>query len=110
LVVRDLVVPDAGREVAGGDAVAVHYVLSLSDRTEVESSHERGQLLRFRVGAGEVPRGLDEGVLGMRLFGRRRLAVPSELAFGHEGRPPRVPPDAAVVFEVELMEHAPAEP
>lgn len=108
LVVRDLVVPDAGAEVADGDEVAVHYTLRLADRTQIESSLDRGQPLRFRVGAGAVPRGLEEGVRGMRLFGRRRLAVPSELAFGHEGRPPRVPPDAAVVFEVELMEHVPA--
>jgi FKBP-type peptidyl-prolyl cis-trans isomerase len=107
LVVRDLIVPDSGREVADGDEVAVHYTLRLENRTEVESSQDRGQPLRFRVGAGAVPRGLEEGVRGMRLFGRRRLSVPSELAFGSDGRPPRIPPNATVVFEVELMEHTP---
>jgi FKBP-type peptidyl-prolyl cis-trans isomerase len=108
VTVRDLVVPEKGNEVAPGDTVALHYTLRLSDRTVVESSAETGMPLRFEVGAGSVPRGLEQGVLGMRLFGRRRLSVPSVLAFGAAGRPPRVPPDADVLFEVELMEHTPA--
>ena len=108
VTVRDLVVPDAGLAVVAGDEVAVHYELRLRDRTLVESSRESGLPLRFHVGAGSVPLGLEQGVVGMRLFGRRRLHVPSELAFGSAGRPPRIPPDAPVVFEIELMEHAPA--
>jgi len=108
LVVRDLVVPEAGQEVAAGDTVALHYDLALADRTQVESSRETGLPLRFEVGAGAVPPGLDQGVLGMRLFGRRRLDLPSALAFGASGRPPRIPPDTAVVFVVEVIEHAPA--
>jgi len=108
LVVRDLVVPENGPEVAAGDTVAVHYDLLLADQTPVESSRDTGRPLRFEVGAGAVPRGLDEGVVGMRLFGRRRLIVPSALAFGAAGRPPRIPPDSPVTFEVELMEHTPA--
>jgi FKBP-type peptidyl-prolyl cis-trans isomerase len=105
---RDLVVPEQGPQVAEGDEVAIHYELRLEDGTRVESSQDAGQPLRFRIGDGTVPRGLDRGLVGMRLFGRRRLNVPSELAFGSEGRPPRIPPDATVVFEVELMEHTPA--
>jgi peptidylprolyl isomerase len=108
LSVRDLVIPSEGLEVASGDSVAVHYELRLADRSLVESSKSSGSPLRFEVGAGSVPRGLELGVIGMRLFGRRRLAVPSGLAFGSAGRPPRIPPDADVVFEVELMEHAPS--
>lgn len=107
LVVRDLVVPEAGAVVAPGDTVAVHYDLRLTDRSLVESSNSIGQPLRFHVGAGDVPSGLDEGVLGMRLFGRRRLTVPPELAYGAEGRPPRIPPRATLIFDVELMEHVP---
>jgi FKBP-type peptidyl-prolyl cis-trans isomerase len=87
--------------------VAIRYELRLVDGTLVESSDDTGQPLRFEVGRGSVPRGLEQGVLGMRLFGRRRLSVASELAFGSAGRPPRIPPDAQVVFEVELMEHTP---
>ena len=105
LVVRDLVVPETGAEVASGDTVAVHYDLRLLDRSLVESSTDSGRPLRFTVGAGSVPPGLDEGVLGMRLFGRRRLTVPPALAFGEEGRPPRIPPGATLIFDLELMEH-----
>ena len=108
MIVRDLLVPDAGVEVALGDAVAVQYELMLSDRTLVESSRETGLVLRFEVGAGKVPAGLERGVVGMRLFGRRSLEVPSALAFGDAGQPPRIPPGVAVVFDVELIEHTPS--
>jgi FKBP-type peptidyl-prolyl cis-trans isomerase len=107
LVLRDLVVPEAGVEVGHGDTVAVHYDLRLADRSLVESSTATGRPLRFRVGAGEVPTGLEQGVLGMRLFGRRRLTVPPDLAYGAEGRPPRIPPGTTLVFDLELMEHVP---
>jgi len=106
LVVRDLVVPESGAEVASGDTVAVNYELRLADRSLIESSSTSGRPLRFQVGAGKVPNGLDEGVLGMRLFGRRRLTVPPELGYGSEGRPPRIP-DATLIFDLELMEHVP---
>jgi len=106
LVVRDLVVPNAGQGVVSGDTVAVHFDLRLADQSLVESSRSTGQPLRFEVGAGKVPRGLEEGVLGMRLFGRRRLLVPAELGYGAEGRPPRIPPSAALTIDVELMELA----
>ena len=107
LTTRDLVVPSSGPEVAAGDTVGIHFQLRLLDRTLVESSEDTGQPLRFLVGAGVVPRGLDEGVIGMRLFGRRRLTLPPELAFGQEGRPPLIPGDATVVFDVELMQLEP---
>jgi len=105
LVIRDQAVPEAGPEVAPGDLVAIHYDLWLADRTLVESSRSTGMPLSFEVGAGVVPAGLDEGVLGMRLFGRRRLLVPPALAYGAEGRPPRIPPEATLTFDVEVMEH-----
>jgi FKBP-type peptidyl-prolyl cis-trans isomerase len=108
LVVQDLIVPDNGALVGVGDQVVLHYSLFLADGTRLESSQESGQPLHFRVGAGEVPAGLEQGVQGMRLYGRRRLRVPSDLGFGPSGHPPRIPPDAALVFEIELLEHAPA--
>jgi FKBP-type peptidyl-prolyl cis-trans isomerase len=107
LVRRDQLVPDSGVPVEEGDTVAIHYELRLADRTLVESSRERGLPLRFQVGAGAVPRGLEQGVLGMRLFGRRRIEVPAELGYGREGRPPMIPPDARLIIDVELMEHVP---
>jgi len=104
LVIRDLVVPENGPEARAGDSVGVHYELFLADRTPIESSLDTGTPLRFELGSGAVPRGLEEGILGMRLFGRRRLTVPSALAFGDAGRPPEIPPGATVLFDVELME------
>lgn len=105
VIVHDMVVPDSGFGVAVGDTVAIRYELRLADRTLIESSMDTGLPLRFVVGEGNVPRGLDEGILGMRLFGRRHLEVPSALAFGSAGNPPRIPPDADVSFDLELMEH-----
>lgn len=107
LVVRDVVVPESGEPARLGDTVAVHYELSLADRTPIESSRATGLPLRFELGSGAVPRGLDEGIVGMRLFGRRLLTVPGPLAFGAEGRTPTIPPNATVLFEVELMELQP---
>jgi FKBP-type peptidyl-prolyl cis-trans isomerase len=106
LSVRDLVVPEDGAPAQLGDTVAVHYQLFL-EAQRIEASTDTGLPLRFELGSGAVPRGLDEGIVGMRLFGRRRLTVPGPLAFGAEGRPPEIPPNATVVFEVELMELQP---
>jgi FKBP-type peptidyl-prolyl cis-trans isomerase len=105
LVVQDLLIPDSGASVEMGDQVVLHYALSLLSGGRIESSEETGQPLRFQVGSGQVPAGLEEGVIGMRLFGRRRLRVPAQLGFGATGWPPRIPPEATLVFEVELLEH-----
>jgi FKBP-type peptidyl-prolyl cis-trans isomerase len=105
LVVRDIVVPNAGVEVEAGDAVTLHYELRLADLTLVESSRDSGRPLHFLVGMGTMPAGLEQGLIGMRLFGRRRIVVPPELAYGAEGRPPRIPAGATLTFDVELMEH-----
>ena len=107
LITRDLVVPEQGELVENGDLVAIHYEMWISGGALVESSQDRGGPVRFEVGAGQVPPGLDEGILGMRRFGRRRIVVPSALGFGPEGRPADIPADATLIFDVELMEHEP---
>ena len=107
LVVRDLVVPMEGPGVADGDTVAIHYELRLPDKSLIENSRNTGLPLRFQVGAGKVPRGLEQGVVGMRLYGRRRIIVPPALAYGDEGHPPAIPPGSALTFDVEVMELEP---
>jgi FKBP-type peptidyl-prolyl cis-trans isomerase len=108
LIVHDLVVPLEGPVARTGDEVSIDYLVRLDDGTVVDSSLETGQMLTFRLGAAQVPAGLEQGVEGMRLFGRRELIVPPHLAYGEAGMEPLIPPDAALRFEVELMEIRPA--
>ncbi|MCZ6597973.1 MAG: FKBP-type peptidyl-prolyl cis-trans isomerase [Planctomycetota bacterium] len=107
LEIQDLVVPEIGeRTAASGDEIAIHYEGRLQDGTVFDSSYTRGEPIEFELGAGQVPAGLDEGIVGMRVFGRRRLTVPPHLGYGAEGVPDRVPPNAVLVFELELLEIA----
>ena len=103
LVVQDLVVPEEGEPIREGDRVTIDYEMRLEDGTEVDSTIENGQPIRFEVGAGQVPAGLDQGILGMFCFGRRRILVPPALAYGAEGRPPRIPPDSVLDLDVEVL-------
>jgi FKBP-type peptidyl-prolyl cis-trans isomerase len=93
-----------GDEAAGGTAVTVHYTGRLQSGEVFDSSLERGDPYEFPLGAGRVISGWDEGVVGMRTGGVRRLTVPPELGYGDSGFPPRIPPDATLIFEVELLE------
>ena len=84
-----------------GDVVIVNYAVSLEGEDEPFAS---GPLPPFEVGTGGVVQGFDEGVIGMREGGKRRLIVPPELGYGAQGRPPDIPPDTNLIFEVELLE------
>jgi FKBP-type peptidyl-prolyl cis-trans isomerase len=103
LEIRDEVIPEAGPLAATGDRVTIEYSISLPDRTVVDSSADRGQPITFVIGAGQVPKGLDEGLVGMRLLGRRRLVLPPELGYGERGLRPTIPPDTALRIDVELV-------
>ena len=87
-----------------GQSVSVHYTGWLTDGTKFDSSVDRGEPIAFKLGSGMVIRGWDEGLKGMRVGGKRKLTIPSAMAYGAEGRPPVIPPDATLVFEVELMD------
>jgi len=103
LGITDLVV-GSGAEAVKGDKVKVHYVGTLTDGTEFDSSRKHGEPFDFQLGAGEVIKGWDQGVAGMKVGGKRTLTVPASLGYGTRGSPPVIPPNATLVFEVELLE------
>ena len=91
-----------GDTARAGDWVTVDYVARLTDRTEVDSTYDRGQPDEFQLGDAPVA-GWNEGLAGMRTGGRRKLVIPAHLAFGDDGVPGRVPPGATLVYEMELV-------
>ncbi len=109
LVIEDTVV-GSGDSAAPGDHVTVHYVGTLTDGTEFDSSRKRHQPLDFVLGRGQVIKGWDDGVVGMKAGGRRKLTIPPSLGYGVRGQPPVIPPNATLWFDVELLaiEHASA--
>ena len=84
-----------------GQNVTVHYTGTLEDGTMFDS--DRGQPYPFRIGTGAVIKGWDEGIMTMKVGGKRRLKVPAKLGYGDSGRPPKIPPNATLIFEVELL-------
>ena len=93
----------SGASAATGKRVTVHYVGTLTDGTKFDSSRDRGKGFSFKLGEGEVIRGWDEGVVGMKVGGLRKLTIPHQLAYGERGYPGVIPPKATLVFEVELL-------
>lgn len=91
-----------------GQVYAVHYTGWLRDGSKFDSSRDRGQPITFEQGKRRVIPGWDAGFEGMRVGGRRRLFIPYQLAYGVKGRPPRIPPRAELIFDVELVGVAPA--
>jgi len=101
LVVEDLVV-GTGATAATGDTVTVHYIGTFTNGTKFDSSYDRNQPFSFRLGAGQVIAGFDQGVTGMKVGGKRRLTIPPSLAYGSTGQGP-IPPNSTLVFEIDLL-------
>jgi len=93
----------AGAEAKAGQAVSVHYTGWLTDGKKFDSSKDRGQPFQFALGAGQVIKGWDEGVQGMKVGGKRKLTIPPGLGYGSRGAGNVIPPNATLIFEVELL-------
>src|SRR5271165_257376 len=99
----DTIKAGTGAEAKTGQRVTVHYVGTLTDGSKFDSSRDRGKGFCFTLGKGEVIQGWDRGVAGMRIGELRKLTIPASMGYGARGYPPVIPPNATLVFEVELL-------
>jgi peptidylprolyl isomerase len=93
-----------GASPAKGKTVVVHYTGTLEDGTKFDSSKDRNKPFSFTIGVGQVIKGWDEGVMSMKVGGKRKLVIPSDLGYGSRGAAPVIPGGATLHFDVELLE------
>lgn len=93
----------AGKEAKDGNTVEIHYTGTFPDGKKFDSSRDRNQTFSFKLGAGQVIRGFDLGVMGMKEGGKRKVTIPPELAYGARGAGSAIPPNSTLVFELELV-------
>ena len=104
LVIEDLVLGD-GAEAKAGDSISAHYVgVAHSTGEEFDASWNRGSALDFRLGVGQVIKGWDLGIVGMKVGGRRKLIIPASLAYGERGAGGAIKPGEALIFVVDLVD------
>jgi FKBP-type peptidyl-prolyl cis-trans isomerase len=103
LIIEDLQLGQDDKVVTIGDNVTIHYEGKLEDGTIFDSSMIRGVPFQARIGVGELIKGWDIGILGLKVGGRRKLVIPYQLAYGPNGIPGMIPPKSTLIFEVELL-------
>lgn len=92
-----------GKEAATGNTISVHYTGTLESGNKFDSSLDRGQPFTFTLGEGRVIEGWDKGLVGMKEGGKRKLTIPFSMGYGETGYPPDIPPNATLIFEVDLL-------
>ncbi len=97
------ITPGKGQEVKSGDTVVMHYTGTLENNTKFDSSYDRDEPFITQIGVGHVIKGWDEGVLGMKIGGKRKLIIPPEMGYGSRGVGP-IPANSTLIFEMELLE------
>lgn len=102
LKIQDLRVGD-GPSPQPGQTIKVNYVGTLENGKEFDNSYKKGGPIDFRIGVGKVIKGWDEGLMGMKVGGKRKLFIPSKLGYGPMGSPPNIPPNSNLIFEIELL-------
>lgn len=102
LQIEDQIVGD-GDEAVAGQTIEVHYTGWLEDGTKFDSSHDRNETFTFKLGAGQVIQGWDQGFAGMKIGGTRKLTIPPGMGYGERGAGGVIPPNATLVFKVDLV-------